>query len=183
MLSNKFLVNSPQVKLFEIVECLDSKRIPINSSERSQKIGCYPYYGANGIQGYIDQYIFDGEYVLLAEDGGHFDDFTENAIAQYVKGKIWVNNHAHILQTSHCNTKFLFYMLEHKDIRSYINGTSRAKLNQEDMLQISIPMPSREIQDKISTILMQIDNEICIANSIYQRLGKYKEGLLQRLFI
>lgn len=183
LLSNKFLDNSPQVKLFEIVECLDSKRIPINSSERSQKIGSYPYYGANGIQGYIDQYIFDGEYVLLAEDGGHFDDFTENAIAQYVKGKIWVNNHAHILQTSHCNTKFLFYMLEHKDIRSYINGTSRAKLNQEDMLQISIPMPSREIQDKISTILMQIDNEICIANSIYQRLGKYKKGLLQRLFI
>ena len=123
------------------MECLDSQRIPINSSERSKRKGIYPYYGANGIQDCIDNYIFDGEFVLLAEDGGHFDDFNENTIAQYVCGKIWVNNHAHILQTKKCNTKFLYFMLEHKDIRSYINGTSRSKLNQEDMLQISIPLP------------------------------------------
>lgn len=178
-----FLSKAQEVKLCDIVECLDSQRIPINSSERAKRKGIYPYYGANGIQDYIDQYIFDGEFVLLAEDGGHFDDFNENAIAQYVRGKIWVNNHAHILQTNKCNIKFLYYMLEHKDIRSYINGTSRSKLNQEDMMQISISLPSETIQTKIVTLLSGIDNNIILAETIYQELVEYKSGLLQQLFI
>lgn len=165
------------------MECLDSQRIPINSSERSKRKGIYPYYGANGIQDCIDNYIFDGEFVLLAEDGGHFDDFNENTIAQYVCGKIWVNNHAHILQTKKCNTKFLYFMLEHKDIRSYINGTSRSKLNQEDMLQISIPLPIEAVQTKITTLLSGIENVIVSAENTYQKLFEYKNGLLQKLFI
>lgn len=178
-----FLANVSEVKLGDIVECLDNQRIPINSSERSKRKGIYPYYGANGIQDYIDHYIFDGEFVLLAEDGGHFDDYNENAIAQYVCGKIWVNNHAHILQTKKCNTKFLYFMLEHKDIRSYINGTSRSKLNQEDMLQISIPLPTVAVQIRITTLLSGIDNTIISAGNTYQKLVEYKNGLLQKLFI
>ena len=160
-----------------------SQRIPINSSERHKRKGIYPYYGANGIQDYIDNYIFDGEFVLLAEDGGHFDDFNDNAIAQYVFGKVWVNNHAHILQTKKCNTKFLCFMLEHKDIRSFINGTSRSKLNQEDMMQISIPLPTEAIQTKITALLSGIDNAIITAENIYKKLVEYKNGLLQNLFI
>lgn len=182
-LYDTFLANICEVKLCDIVECLDSHRIPINSSERSKRKGIYPYYGANGIQDYIDNYIFDGEFVLLAEDGGHFDDFNENAIAQYVCGKVWVNNHAHILQTTKCSTKFLYFMLEHKDIRSYINGTSRSKLNQEDMMQISIPLPTEAVQTRITALLSGIDKTIITAENTYQKLVEYKNGLLQKLFI
>ena len=84
-----------KVKLEEVCEILDSKRIPITSQDR--KKGIYPYYGANGLQDYVDGYIFDDELVLLAEDGGYFGS-KDKPIAYRVSGKCWVNNHAHVLK-------------------------------------------------------------------------------------
>ena len=175
--------NYPQWESYtisEITDCLDRRRVPITSNERIR--GAYPYYGANGIQDYVADYIFDGEFVLLAEDGGHFNDFATEPIAQYVSGKIWVNNHAHILQAK-CNTHFLFYALVHKDIRNYINNPSRGKLNQEDMQGIVIDVPCKEEQERIVEFMLKIDQNIEAKLNTLNQLVDFKKGLLQQLFI
>jgi type I restriction enzyme S subunit len=90
--------------LLDVVDLHDSRRIPLNATQRAQRRGEYPYYGANGQVDSIDDYIFDGEYVLLAEDGGYFDD-PSRGVAYEVSGKFWVNNHAHILSARGGNPK------------------------------------------------------------------------------
>ena len=125
-------------RLGDICEILDSKRIPITASNR--KAGIYPYYGANGIQDYVDDYIFDDELVLLAEDGGHFGS-TDKPIAYRVSGKCWVNNHAHVLKPKAIlDVDYLCYSLMFRDVSNIINGATRQKLTQADMREIEIPL-------------------------------------------
>ena len=160
--------------------CFDNKRKPISSELREK--GSIPYYGANGIQDYVRDYIFDGEYILLAEDGGHFDEFLSKPIAQYITGKSWVNNHAHVLQGKNDNiTQYIFYSLVHKDIRKYINGSSRAKLNKEDMWQIKIFLPETKLQQKIADFLSLVDQRIEKQRQLVESLKKYKRGYFQRI--
>ncbi len=161
------------ISLLEFCDCLDVYRKPVNAKNRSKMQGCYPYYGANSIQDYISAYLFDEEIVLLAEDGGNFDDFYNKPIALYVDEKCWVNNHAHILRAKNRQTKFLFYTLEHKDIRAFINGTTRSKLTQSDMLSILIDIPCTEKeQAAIANILFTADKEIDL---LEQELALWKE--------
>ena len=125
-------------RLGDICEILDSKRIPITAANR--KAGIYPYYGANGIQDYVDDYIFDDELVLLAEDGGHFGS-TDKPIAYRVSGKCWVNNHAHVLKPkSDLDVDYLCYSLMFRDVSNIVNGATRQKLTQADMREIEIPL-------------------------------------------
>jgi len=125
-------------RLGDICEILDSKRIPITASNR--KAGIYPYYGANGIQDYVDDYIFDDELVLLAEDGGHFGS-TDKPIAYRVSGKCWINNHAHVLKPkADLDVDYLCYSLMFRDVSSIVNGATRQKLTQADMREIEIPL-------------------------------------------
>ena len=169
-------------KLKDVCVGFDNQRKPISSEFREK--GLIPYYGANGILDYVKDFIFDGEYVLLAEDGGHFDDFSTMPIAQYINGKAWVNNHAHILQGKQgYNTKFIYYSLVHKDIRKYINGTSRAKLNQEDMWDIPISVPSENVQIQIIKYFSNFDAIIKIQENCLYKLEELKKGLLQQMFI
>src|SRR3990170_4765100 len=94
-----------------VVQCLDSKRIPLNSEERGLMQGEYPYYGANGVLDYVDKYLFDSEIVLLGEDGAPFNDPLKD-VAFYVNHRCWVNNHAHVLRPlSSTNAKYLTYIL------------------------------------------------------------------------
>ena len=170
------------VRLSECCLGFDNKRQPISSELREK--GTVPYYGANGIQDYVKDYIFDGEYILLAEDGGHFDEFQTKPIAQYITGKSWVNNHAHILQATEKDcTKYIYYALVHKDIRKYINGSSRAKLNQEDMWQIVILLPNLKQQIKIAQFMSSIDKILSIEEKMLTVLEEKKQGLLQQMFI
>ena len=171
-------------KLEEVAECLDNLRKPLNSNEREKIKGSIPYYGANGIQGYINNYIFNEELVLLAEDGGNFDDYLTKPIAQYVQGKSWINNHAHVLKGKKVlKTKFLYFSLVHKDIRSFINGTSRSKLNKSSMLNIIILLPALEEQEKIADFLSSIDSKIENIEKELEGLKEFKKGLLQQMFI
>ena len=125
-------------RLGDVCEILDSKRIPITASNR--KAGIYPYYGANGIQDYVDDYIFDDELVLLAEDGGHFGS-TDKPIAYRVSGKCWVNNHAHVLKPKAIlDVDYLCYSLMFRDVSNVVNGATRQKLTQADMREIEIPL-------------------------------------------
>lgn len=171
-----------QRKLISCCNGFDNLRQPITANLRRK--GKYPYYGANGIQDYVDDYIFDGEYILLAEDGGHFDEFASKPIAQFICGRVWVNNHAHIIQAKQgYNNKYIFYCLEHKDIRKYINGSSRAKLNQEDMWDIPIPVPCLREQERIADFMTAIDCSINDHERRLETLRDLKTGLLQQLFI
>ncbi|EMG95720.1 type I restriction modification DNA specificity domain protein [Helicobacter pylori GAM120Ai] len=139
-------------KLGEVCEILDNRRIPIAKNKR--KPGIYPYYGANGIQDYIDSYIFDGDFVLVGEDGSVINK-DNTPVVNWASGKIWVNNHAHVLQTKNeLKLKFLYFYLQTIDVSYYVAGTP-PKINQENLKQITIPIPPLEIQQEIVTILDQ----------------------------
>ena len=148
-------------------EILDSKRVPITASER--KRGEYPYYGANGIQDYVSDYIFDDELVLLAEDGGNFGS-KERPIAYKVSGKCWVNNHAHVLKPRACiNVDYLCYALMFYNVDGMVNGATRQKLTQAAMRKMQIPFRRMEEQ-------VHIVDEL-------NRLVKIKEQRQQELIL
>jgi type I restriction enzyme S subunit len=169
-------------RIGEICEILDSRRVPVNATERNSRIGPYPYYGANGIQGYIDDYIFDEPTVLLAEDGGYFDEYASRPIAQYVSGRYWVNNHAHVLRgKSDTDTKWLFYSLVHKNILRFINGGTRAKLNQSDLIEISVHQPPLAEQQKIAEILTTVDEVIENTETEISKLEDLKKATMNEL--
>ena len=141
-------------RLEEVCEILDSRRVPITAKDRVA--GPYPYYGANGVQDYVAEYIFDDELVLLAEDGGHFGS-ADKPIAYRVSGKCWVNNHAHVLKAKECiDVDYLCYSLMFRDVSDIVNGATRQKLTQADMRKIEIPLlpleEQRLVVDKISKV-------------------------------
>ncbi|MCW5769289.1 MAG: restriction endonuclease subunit S [Phycisphaeraceae bacterium] len=173
----------PHVPISECCDILDHRRIPVNEDERSQRIGIIPYYGANGLQGHIDNWIFDEPLILLAEDGGNFDDFINRAIAYRISGKTWVNNHAHVLRAKHGYVQeFVFYCLEHKDIRPSIKGGTRGKLNQADLKNIRIPRPEEPQQRRIAEILTTVDNQIEKTEALIAKYQAIKQGLMHDLF-
>ena len=146
-------------KLEEVCEILDSRRVPITAKDR--KAGIYPYYGANGLQDYVAEYIFDDELVLLAEDGGNFGS-KERPIAYRVSGKCWVNNHAHVLKAKPLvNVDYLCYALMFYDTEGLVNGATRQKLTQAAMRQMVIPYRDMteqlQIVDEISQVIRLID--------------------------
>ena len=152
-------------RLEQVAGILDNLRKPINSSERDSRIRnrqideLYPYYGATGQVGLIDDYIINGNYLLLGEDGAPFLD--KNAIKAYsINGKSWVNNHAHILSPK-IDFEFLQYSLNQIDYSEYVNGSTRLKLTQTDMRSIKIMLPplaeQKRIKSKIQTLFSQLD--------------------------
>ena len=146
-------------KLEDVCEILDSRRVPITAKDR--KAGAYPYYGANGLQDYVADYIFDDELVLLAEDGGNFGS-KERPIAYRVSGKCWVNNHAHVLKAKpNMHVDYLCYALMFYDTEGLVNGATRQKLTQAAMRQMVIPYRDMteqlQIIEKISQIVRAIE--------------------------
>lgn len=139
------------VSVSEVTNILDNKRVPITASER--RSGKYPYYGSNGVQDYIDNFIFDDELVLLAEDGGNFGSATR-PIAYRVSGKCWVNNHAHVLKPKeNLDVDYLCYSIMFYDVLPLISGTTRAKLNKSALSKMLIPLPPLDIQKRIAAAL------------------------------
>ena len=173
-----------KVTIGECCDILDHKRIPINSEEREKIPGYIPYYGANGVLDYINDFIFDKDLILMAEDGGYFDEFATRPIAYRISGKSWVNNHAHILRAKkgYCQD-FIFYSIVHKNILTFIKGGTRSKLNQAELRSIEINIPiSYEEQLKISSILNKVDEAIGQTEKTIYKQEKIKTGLMQDLF-
>ena len=140
-------------RLSWLTKCLDCKRIPLNAEERGRMQGNYPYWGANSIVDYVDQWLFDEELVLLGEDGAPFFD-RSRPVAFHVRGKIWVNNHAHVLRPqSTVDAEFLVHALNCIDYRAFIDGSTRDKLTQSDMGAIPIQCPAVEAQRAIADFL------------------------------
>lgn len=145
----------PSVALGDVVEFLDHLRRPVTASDRVQ--GPFPYYGANGQQGTIDDYIFNEPLLLLAEDGGHFDD-PARGIAYKISGPAWVNNHAHVLRMSNrLDLGYANWLLKHRDVRRYVTGTTRGKLTKAGASAISFPLPPLAEQRRIAAILDHAD--------------------------
>lgn len=166
----------------ECCEILDNFRIPLNSEQRFEIKGEFPYYGANGVQGYISKYIFDDDLILIAEDGGNFEQFATRPIAYRVNGKCWVNNHAHILKAKETFSQgFIFYSLEHKDILYFIAGGTRSKLTQGELRKIVISHPEKNEADKIAQILSTADEAIEQTQRLIEKYNRIKRGLMQDL--
>ncbi len=154
-------------KLGEICQILDSQRKPVTKKDRRK--GVYPYYGASGIQDYVDSYIFDGRYLLVGEDGAKWGASDKSAFI--IEGKCWVNNHAHILEVSeNVNDKLIEYYLTFKDLSEYITGAIVPKLTQKALTSIPIPIPPFSEQQ-------QIVEELDLLSSIIEKKKKQLKEL------
>ena len=144
--------------LEEMADIHDADREPIKKSDR--KPGPFPYYGASGITDFVEGFLFDGDYVLLAEDGDNLRS-RNTPIAFMARGKFWVNNHAHVLSGKDGNnTDFICYALQVADITSYISGSTRPKITQRDMRRIPVPYAPPHEQKSIAHILGALDDKI-----------------------
>lgn len=166
--------------LEDCCEILDSMRIPITASER--KSGSYPYYGANGIQDYVADYIFDDELVLLAEDGGNFGSKTK-PIAYRVSGKCWVNNHAHVLKPKKdFNVDYLCYSLMFYNTDGLVNGATRQKLTQATMRQMLIPQRAYQEQCDIVAQMNKVNLIIKTRQNQLQKLDELVKARFVEMF-
>ena len=155
----------------EVVTLFDKQRIPLSSMERAKRPGKYRYYGAQGIIDYIDDYIFDGEYLLLTEDGENLKSNKQD-LAQLVDGKFWVNNHAHILRTKEvCRLRYFYYWINNKNMAEYVTGSAQPKLSQASLKKMIIHLPSLEIQDRILNVITPIDEKIKENTKINENLA------------
>ena len=137
-------------KLGECVRILDSQRKPVTKKDRVA--GAYPYYGANGVQDFVNEYLFDGESLLVGEDGSVINK-DNSPVLTWAVGKIWVNNHAHVLKEQEgVLLRYVFYALQTQDVSSVVRGTP-PKLNQENLRNILIPVPPLEVQREVVEVL------------------------------
>lgn len=167
-------------RLEDVCEILDSKRVPITAKDRVA--GPYPYYGANGIQDYVADYIFDDELVLLAEDGGHFGS-ADKPIAYRVSGKCWVNNHAHVLKAKECiDIDYLCYSLMFRDVSDIVNGATRQKLTQADMRKIEIPLLPIEEQRSVVIRISKVFELITLRKEQLAKLDELVKARFVEIF-
>lgn len=166
-------------KLDTVVDFFDNQRIPIDSGER--KSGPYPYYGASGIIDFVDGYIFNGEYVLLAEDGANII-LRSSPIAYLSKGKFWLNNHAHIMKMKTGSNEFLIQLLEKQSYEKYNTGTAQPKLNGEVVKKISLHFPSDEEQSAIGTFFRTLDDLLASYKDNLANYQSFRATMLSKMF-
>ena len=158
--------------LLDISNIFDSKRKPLSAIQRQDMKKLYPYYGATSIMDYVGSYIFDGIYLLMGEDGSVVNE-NGNPILQYVEGKFWPNNHAHVLQGREgVTTEMLYCMLKDYNVTSIVTGAVQAKISQSNMKKILFPIPQIDILDDFSSFISPMFSKIRsikVENSILER--------------
>lgn len=170
-------------KLEDVVDILDSKRVPVNAKERETRVGQVPYYGATGQVGWIDDYLFDAELVLLGEDGAPFLEAAKRK-AYLIRGKSWVNNHAHVLKArSGIPNAYIKYYLDTVDYHEFVTGTTRLKLNQAAMRRIPVPLAPPEerarIVAEIEKQFSRLDEAVASLKRVKANLKRYKNAVLK----
>ena len=168
------------VRLEKLCACLDSKRIPVKQSERNERKGNVPYYGASGQAGWIDDYLFNEPLLLVAEDGENLVS-RKLPIAYSIEGKSWVNNHAHVLRITDINQVFLEYYFNSIDLSPYLTGTTRPKLNKASLLGIPISRPSCVETDEIALVLSSCDTKIATLEQEAKYLDELFHTMLHEL--
>lgn len=168
-----------QRKVADVANRFDNLRVPVTASLRVP--GTTPYYGANGIQDYVEGSTHDGEFVLVAEDGAND---LKNYPVRFVNGRIWVNNHAHVLQAKSeiADNKYLAYSISQVNIESLLVGGGRAKLNAEALMGINFYLPTFAEQKAIGDYFAAFDSLITLHQCKYERLQHLKQALLQKMF-
>ncbi len=169
-----------QRKLGDVADRYDNLRIPVAANLRIS--GSTPYYGANGIQDYVDGYTHEGEFILVAEDGAND---LKNYPVKSVKGRIWVNNHAHVLQGKNeiADNKFLAFAISQADIESLLVGGGRAKLNAEALMEINLLLPEKQEQVSIGNYFTNLDNLITLHQRKLDKLKNIKKSMLDNMFV
>lgn len=167
-------------KLIEIVDFFNNSRVPIEAENRIK--GNYAYYGASGIIDYVENYIFDGEYVLLAEDGANII-MRSSPIAYITQGKFWVNNHAHVMRMKTGSNFFLLQQLERQNYKKFNSGTAQPKLNAKIVHNINISIPAENEQIKIGEFFRQLDEVIELKEKELEAVKETKNGFLQKMFV
>ena len=170
-------------RLEEILENYDYLRKPLSSLERESFKGEYPYYGAQGVIDYVQDYLCDGKYMLIAEDGENLNSRNQ-PIALIAKGKFWVNNHAHIVKTNHlANMDYVCYVLNNLNIAGYVTGSAQPKLSQSSLNKIKISIPSLEYQERVLSIISKYDELIEVNNQRIKKLEQTAEELYKEWFV
>lgn len=166
----------PSRPLGELVDNFDSVRVPVKAADR--RPGPYPYYGASGIVDHVDDYLFDGEYLLVAEDGENLRT-RKTPVAFLARGKFWVNNHAHILRANqHADTRYLAYALSRAHVGAYLTGSTQPKLTQGALHRIPVPAPPVAEQCRIADTLGALDDKI----ELNRRINHTLETLARAIF-
>ncbi len=165
----------------EIIELHDSKRIPLSSRERANLAKIYPYYGATSVMDYVDRYLFDGIYLLLGEDGTVVDS-KGFPILQYVEGKFWVNNHAHIITGKNGFTVEMLYLLfSLTSVQSIVTGAVQPKISQTNLNKVPVVIPSKAELCDLDSIVQPIFAQIRNLRAENDRLATIRDTLLPRL--
>lgn len=169
--------------LLEVAVCLDKVRVPLNETQRQRMRGDIPYCGANGVLDYVNNYVIDDDIILMAEDGGYFDEYATRPIAYRMTGKCWINNHAHVLKAKPgFDQGFLFYSLVHKNILPFLASGTRAKLNKSQMAKIVVPAPPTEAEQRaIATALSDVDALQGAMDRLIAKKRDLKQAAMQQL--
>lgn len=166
----------------EVTINFDKKRVPLSGAQREKRQGNFRYYGAQGVIDHIDDFIFEGTYLLIAEDGENLKSKKQN-IAQVVEGQFWVNNHAHIVQGNElCNTRYLCYLLNSMDLSGYVTGSAQPKLSQANLNAVTLFLPSITVQERIVECLYLFDKKIAVNQKINDNLQQQAELLYHKRF-
>lgn len=166
----------------EVTINFDKKRIPLSSAQREKRQGTFRYYGAQGVIDHVDDYIYDGTYLLIAEDGENLKSKKQN-IAQVVDGQFWVNNHAHIVQgNEQCDTRFLCYLINSMDLSGYVTGSAQPKLSQANLNAITLSLPTLVEQKRIVEYLYMLDQKIDVNRQINDNLQQQAAALFSSLY-
>ena len=167
----------------EVTINFDKKRIPLSSAQREKRQGTFRYYGAQGVIDHVDDYIFDGTYLLIAEDGENLKSKKQN-IAQVVDGQLWVNNHAHIVQgNEQCDTRFLCYLINSMDLSGYVTGSAQPKLSQANLNAVTLSLPTLAEQKRIVEYLYMLDQKIDVNRQINDNLEQQAMALYRQMFV
>jgi type I restriction enzyme S subunit len=170
------------VPLGEIVENKDLKRVPIKESDRAERHGIYPYYGASGIIDYVDEYIFEGAHLLIGEDGANLIA-RSSPIAFIADGKFWVNNHAHVLgATERVELKYLAYFFETLDLKPYVTGSAQPKLTRKSLDRIIVPLPPIAEQKRIAAILDKAEELRGLRRKALEELDAIVQSIFLEMF-
>lgn len=165
----------------EIIDIYDSQRIPLSSREREGLEKIYPYYGATSVMDFVDRYLFDGIYLLLGEDGTVVDS-KGFPILQYVEGKFWVNNHAHILTGKNGYSVELLYLLfSLTNIASIVTGAVQPKISQSNLNKLPITIPSLTALEKVDNLIQPMFGMIRNNKQENERLIQLRDSLLPKL--
>lgn len=166
--------------LADAIEIHDSKRIPLNSRERAARQGPYPYYGATGIVDYVDDYLFDGIYVLVGEDGSVIDE-KGHPVTQYVWGQFWVNNHAHVLTGDGISNEHLYLILKNTNIRAFVTGAVQPKISQKNLKVIPFVHSGENISRVFASQIAEYFRKIRSINEESRTLADLRDTLLPKL--